>query len=154
MPPAPADGFDPAEWMSVAEAVRVLGSSRQNVNEMLRAGTLGGIPPEVNGTRWWLVNRAEVETRAVGRRSFRSSPARDALDDRRQAELEMAQGAERSAQNRAHAAALAERDSRIAALERELADLSAAYSAVRHEYAAFLVARAATLASPAPPDSA
>jgi septal ring factor EnvC (AmiA/AmiB activator) len=119
--------------MPVTEAARLLGHDGTGaLRKRLRAGTLRGVAPygEGNATREWMASRTQVEAEALNRGRLTAPPAEAAttLGDLR---LEMLQGALSEAQRAQLTQAedlidelrsrLAEKDARIAQLERQLA---------------------------------
>jgi hypothetical protein len=131
-PPLPGEPL-----MPVTGAARLLGhEGTAALRKRLRSGTLRGVAPygEGNPTREWMVSRTQIETEAQNRGRFTPPPAAPAeaagetLEDMR---VGMLQGALTAAQEARLAQAeqlvdelrarLAEKDSRIAQLERQLA---------------------------------
>lgn len=130
-PPLPGEPL-----MAVSGAARLLGhEGTAALRKRLRSGTLRGVAPygEGNPTREWMVSRTQIETEARNRGRVAPPPAGPAeagetLEDMR---VGMLQGALNAAQEARLAQAellveelrarLAEKDSRIAQLERQLA---------------------------------
>lgn len=129
-PPLPGEAL-----MPVTDAARLLGhEGTAALRKRLRSGTLRGVAPygDGNPSREWMVSRTQVETEAQNRGRVAAPPAVSAagetLDDMR---VGMLQGALNAAQearlDQAEQlvgelrARLAEKDLRIAQLERQLA---------------------------------
>ena len=122
--------------MPVSDASRLLGhEGTAALRKRLRSGTLRGVAPhdEGNPTREWMVSRTQIETEAQNRGRVAAPPtpaaqAGETLDDMR---VGMLQGALNAAQEARLDQAeqlvselrtrLAEKDTRIAQLERQLA---------------------------------
>jgi hypothetical protein len=119
--------------MPVTDAARLLGHDGTGaLRKRLRSGTLRGVAPygDGNPSREWMASRTQIEAEAANRgRITRPPPAEpETLADLR---LEMLQGALGEAQQARLAQAeeligelrnrLAEKDARIAQLERQLA---------------------------------
>jgi hypothetical protein len=122
--------------MPVTDAGRLLGhEGTAALRKRLRSGTLRGVAPygEGNPTREWMVSRAQIETEAQNRGRVAAPPAVPAaagetLEDMR---VGMLQGALNAAQEARLTQAeqlvgelrarVAEKDVRIAQLERQLA---------------------------------
>jgi hypothetical protein len=130
-PPLPGEPL-----MPVTDAARLLGhEGTAALRKRLRSGTLRGVAPygDGNTTREWMVSRTQIETEAQHRGRVAPPPpapadAAETLDDMR---VGMLQGALNAAQearlNQAEQLVaelrtrLAEKDARIAQLERQLA---------------------------------
>ena len=129
-PPLPGEPL-----MPVTGAARLLGhEGTAALRKRLRSGTLRGVAPygEGNPTREWMVSRTQIETEAQNRGRVAPPPtapeAGETLEDMR---VGMLQGALNAAQEARLTQAeqlvdelrvrLAEKDSRIAQLERQLA---------------------------------
>jgi hypothetical protein len=130
-PPVPGEAL-----MPVSEASRLLGhEGTAALRKRLRSGTLRGVAPygEGNPTREWVVSRTQIESEALNRGRVAAAPVRpaeagDTLDDLRVGLLQGALNAAQEARlDQAEQlvnelrARLAEKDARIAQLERQLA---------------------------------
>lgn len=121
--------------MPVTDAARLLGhDGTSSLRRRLRSGTLRGVAPygDGNPTREWVASRTQIEAEALNRGRLAPPPAappeRETLADLR---IEMLQGALADSQRAQLAQAeeliaelrgrLAEKDTRIAQLERQLA---------------------------------
>ena len=120
--------------MPVTEAARLLGhEGTAALRKRLRSGTLRGVAPygEGNTTREWMVSRTQVETEAQNRGRVAPSPPPAPSETLADLRVEMLQGALGEAQQARLDQAerlidelrtrLAEKDGRIAQLERQLA---------------------------------
>ena len=120
--------------MPVTEAARLLGhEGTAALRKRLRSGTLRGVAPygDGNTTREWMVSRTQVETEAQNRGRVAPPSAAAASETLADLRVEMLQGALGEAQQARLDQAerlidelrtrLAEKDVRIAQLERQLA---------------------------------
>jgi hypothetical protein len=130
-PPLPGEAL-----MPVTDAARLLGhEGTAALRKRLRSGTLRGVAPygDGNPTREWMASRTQIETEAQNRGRVAPPPAVPAVDDGETLEdmrVGMLQGALNAAQearlDQAEQlvgelrARLAEKDARIAQLERQL----------------------------------